>query len=73
MYSRFVALRVRHAGARDPAGHRRCGAAGVLAEWPESESEPVQLWLYDMPVGTPLTTLVRLANSAGASTTTTGR
>jgi SRSO17 transposase len=63
MYSRFVALRIRPAGreivrATDGPELPECW---LLAEWPASESEPVQFWLSDLPADTPLTTLVRLA------------
>jgi SRSO17 transposase len=63
MYSRFVALRIRPAGReiRQATGGPELPACWLLAEWPASESEPVQFWLSDLPEDTPLTTLVRLA------------
>ncbi|MGW0498891.1 IS701 family transposase [Streptomyces sp. NPDC003007] len=63
MYSRFVALRIRPAGReiRQATDGPELPACWLLAEWPASESEPVQFWLSDLPEDTPLTTLVRLA------------
>lgn len=34
----------------------------LLAQWPPGEDEPTNYWLSTLPVDTPLTTLVRLAN-----------
>ncbi|MEU1315649.1 IS701 family transposase [Streptomyces tibetensis] len=63
MYSRFVALRIRPAGRgiRQATDGPELPVCWLLAEWPASESEPVQFWLSDLPEDTPLTTLVRLA------------
>nr|WP_234543865.1 transposase [Streptomyces shenzhenensis] len=63
MYSRFVALRIRPAGReiRQATDSPELPVRRLLAEWPASESEPVQFWLSDLPEDTPLTTLVRLA------------
>ncbi|WP_406518222.1 IS701 family transposase [Streptomyces sp. NBC_00826] len=63
MYSRFVALRIRPAGreVRQAVGGPQLPECWLLAEWPATESEPVQFWLSDLPADTPLTTLVRLA------------
>ncbi|MFF5676379.1 transposase, partial [Streptomyces hygroscopicus] len=63
MYSRFVALRIRPAGReiRQAADGPELPVCWLLAEWPASESEPLQFWLSDLPEDTPLTTLVRLA------------
>jgi SRSO17 transposase len=63
MYSRFVALRIRPAGReiRQATDGPELPVRWLLAEWPASESEPVQFWLSDLPEDTPLTTLVRLA------------
>ncbi|WP_369225465.1 IS701 family transposase [Streptomyces sp. R39] len=63
MYSRFVALRIRPAGReiRQATDSPELPVRWLLAEWPASESEPVQFWLSDLPEDTPLTTLVRLA------------
>ncbi|MET9663264.1 transposase [Streptomyces sp. NPDC006510] len=63
MYSRFVALRIRPAGReiRDATEGVELTECWLLAEWPAKEAEPVQFWLSDLPAGTPLITLVRLA------------
>jgi SRSO17 transposase len=61
--SRFVALRIRPAGAK----LRRAVAGGelpvrwLLAEWPSDQPEPVKYWLASLPDDTPLQELVRLA------------
>jgi len=61
--SRFVALRVRPAGIR----LRRATRGGQLpvrwlvAEWPDSEPEPIKYWLANLPETTPLEQLVGLA------------
>jgi SRSO17 transposase len=61
--SRFVALRVRPAGIR----LRRATRGGQLpvrwlvAEWPDSEPEPIKYWLASLPETTPLEQLVGLA------------
>jgi SRSO17 transposase len=60
---RFVALRVRPAGAQ----LRRAARGGelpvrwLLAEWPDGEPEPVTYWLASLPADTPLARLVHLA------------
>ncbi|WP_413754930.1 IS701 family transposase [Streptomyces sp. MMBL 11-3] len=63
MYSRFVALRVRPAGrgVRRATDGPELPERWLLAEWPATESEPVQYWLSSLPSGMPLATLVRLA------------
>lgn len=63
MYSRFVALRIRPAGReiRKNTDGPELPVRWLLAEWPANESEPVQLWLSNLPADTPLTTLVRTA------------
>ena len=59
--SQFIALRVR------PANDAQRDADGVLpeqwllAEWPAGKDEPVKYWLSNLPIGTPIVTLVRLA------------
>lgn len=73
MTSRFLAVRARPAGVRP---RRLAQAAAVaehgewdgvlpdvwlLAEWPDSDSEPTRFWLSDLPDDTPITELVRLA------------
>lgn len=62
MYSRFVALRVRPAGrgVRTATDTPELPERWLLAEWPATESEPVQFWLSSLPSGMPLATLVRL-------------
>jgi SRSO17 transposase len=63
LVSRFVALRVRPAGVR----LRRAARGGqlpvrwLLAEWPDSEPEPVKYWLANLPETTPWQQLVGLA------------
>ncbi|MFF0451504.1 IS701 family transposase [Streptomyces sp. NPDC004609] len=63
MYSRFVAMRIRPAGraVRQAADGPELPECWLLAEWPADQVEPVQFWLSDLSVDTPLTTLVRLA------------
>lgn len=63
MYSRFVALRVRPAGReiRKAADGPELPVCWLLAEWPATESEPVQFWLSNLPADAPLATLVRTA------------
>ncbi|GAA3289221.1 hypothetical protein GCM10020295_80670 [Streptomyces cinereospinus] len=63
MYSRFVALRIRPAGReiRKRADGPELPVRWLLAEWPATESEPVQFWLSNLPADTPLATLVRTA------------
>lgn len=73
MTSRFLAVRPRPAGVRP---RRLAQAAAVaehgqwdgvlpdvwlLAEWPDSDSEPTRFWLSGLPDDTPITELVRLA------------
>jgi SRSO17 transposase len=62
--SSFVALRVRPAGRNPTARLANDGSlppAWLLAEWPADASEPTDYWLSDLPEGTPLAELVRLA------------
>ncbi|WP_018252752.1 IS701 family transposase [Salinispora mooreana] len=64
----FFALRVRPAGRAVRRGPHR-GDDGVLPEcwllvqWPPGQDEPSDYWLSDLPAGTPLAELVRLAKS----------
>ena len=59
--SRFLALRVR------PANDAQRGHDGVLperwllAEWPPGNDEPVKYWLSNLPVDTPIESLVQSA------------
>ncbi|MCT9094374.1 IS701 family transposase [Streptomyces sp. ASQP_92] len=73
MRSRFVALRVRPAGVRarrlaQAAATAQDGAwdgvlpeLTLLAEWPTGAEAPTDYWLSNLPAGTPLNELVRLA------------
>jgi SRSO17 transposase len=73
MRSRFLAVRVRPAGVRARRLARAAATAehglwdGVLpeatllVEWPEGAEVPTDYWLSNLPTGTPLTDLVRLA------------
>lgn len=73
MRSRFLALRVRPAGARVRRLARTAATAehghwdGVLpevtllVEWPEDAEAPTDYWLSNLPADTPPTELVRLA------------
>ncbi|MEU5637980.1 IS701 family transposase [Streptomyces rishiriensis] len=73
MHSRFLALRVRPAGVR---ARRLAQAAAtaqdglwngvlpevtLLVEWPEGAETPTDYWLSNLPAGTPVAELVRLA------------
>jgi SRSO17 transposase len=62
---RFLALRVRPAGV---APRRLARAADeelpvrwLLVEWPAAKPEPTKYWLSNLPEGTPIVELVRLA------------
>ena len=60
--SQFVFLRVRPAGhriARD--SHGSLPERWLIAEWPDSEPEPVTYWLSSLPADTSPTDLVRYA------------
>lgn len=59
--SQFVALRVRPANDAQRDEHGVLGERWLLAEWPEHKDEPVKYWLSNLPVQTPIVTLVRLA------------
>jgi SRSO17 transposase len=63
--SRFVALRVRPAGARLRRAARGQGSElpvrWLLAEWPQGEPEPVADWLASLPADSSLARLVGLA------------
>lgn len=62
MRSRFVALRVRPANRDIPrAVDGSLPECWLIAEWPPHEPEPTDYWLSDLPVGTRLRDLVRLA------------
>jgi SRSO17 transposase len=63
MRGHFVFLRIRPASLI----HRRAVEFAdlpirwLIAEWPPAESEPTRYWLSNLPAGTPLRRLVRLA------------
>lgn len=57
---RFAALRVRPA-ARDHWRSKPHPEEWLLIEWPEGASEPAKYWLSNLPVDTPLSTLVDTA------------
>jgi SRSO17 transposase len=63
MRGHFVFLQVRPASQV----HRRAADFGdlplrwLIAEWPPGETEPTRYWLSNLPAGTPLRRLVRLA------------
>jgi SRSO17 transposase len=62
MRSRFMALRVRPANRdipRRPDG--TLPGCWLIAEWPPGQPEPTDYWLSDLPPGTSLRDLVRLA------------
>jgi SRSO17 transposase len=63
---RFAGLLVRPAGvtprrqaARD--GLEELPVRWLLVEWPQGKPEPIKYWLSNLPAGTPLVELVRLA------------
>ena len=65
MSSRFLALRVRPANIQlRRKAHNAAGELPVrwlVCEWPFKEPEPVKYWLSNLPAGTSLKTLVKLA------------
>jgi len=63
LHSRFVALRVRPAGARlrQAARGGELTVRWLVAEWPDGAPEPVKYWLASLPADTPLEQLVHLA------------
>jgi SRSO17 transposase len=62
---RFLALRVRPAGVTPRRLARRDGrelpVRWLLVEWPVGKPQPSKYWLSNLPEGTPLVELVRLA------------
>jgi SRSO17 transposase len=62
MRSRFLAIRIRPASRHIPrAEDGSLPECWLLAEWPPGEPEPTDYWLSDLPIDTPIKTLVRLA------------
>jgi SRSO17 transposase len=62
MRSRFTALRVRPANRDIPrAEDGTLPERWLIAEWPPGHTEPTDYWLSDLPPGTSLRDLVRLA------------
>ena len=62
MRSRFTALRVRPANRDIPrAADDTLPDCWLIAEWPPGQPEPSDYWLSDLPPGTSLRDLVRLA------------
>jgi SRSO17 transposase len=62
MTSNFLAIRVRPASRRIPrAADGSLPDCWLLAEWPPGADEPADYWLSDLPAGTPIAELVRLA------------
>jgi SRSO17 transposase len=62
MTSRFLAIRVRPANRDIPrAEDGSLPECWLLAEWPPGASEPTDYWLSNLPAGTPIEELVRLA------------
>jgi SRSO17 transposase len=65
MNSRFLALRVRPANIELRRAAHTAGeelpVRWLICEWPSKETEPTKYWLSNLPDGTPLNELVRLA------------
>jgi SRSO17 transposase len=62
MTSCFLAIRVRPANRDIPrAPDRSLPDCWLLAEWPPEADEPTDYWLSNLPAGTPVEELVRLA------------
>ena len=62
MTSRFLAIRVRPANRDIPrAPDGSLPECWLLAEWPPEADEPTDYWLSNLPAGTPIAELVRLA------------
>jgi SRSO17 transposase len=60
LVSRFAALRVRPSH-RDYCRAEPWPQEWLLIKWPEDEKEPAKYWLYTLPAGTKITTLVDTA------------
>jgi SRSO17 transposase len=62
MNSRFLAIRVRPANRDIPrADDGSLPECWLLAEWPPEAGEPTDYWLSNLPAGTPIEELARLA------------
>jgi SRSO17 transposase len=62
MTSHFLAIRVRPANRDIPRGpDGSLPDCWLLAEWPPEADEPTDYWLSNLPAGTPIAELVRLA------------
>jgi SRSO17 transposase len=62
MTSHFLAIRVRPANRDIPRGaDGSLPDCWLLAEWPPHADEPTDYWLSNLPAGTPVAELVRLA------------
>ena len=62
MTSHFLAIRVRPANRDIPrADDGSLPECWLLAEWPPHADEPTDYWLSDLPTGTPVAELIRLA------------
>ncbi len=62
MTSHFIAIRVRPANRDIPRGpDGSLPECWLLAEWPPEAGEPTDYWLSNLPPGTPVEELVRLA------------
>ena len=62
MTSCFLAIRVRPANRDIPrADDGSLPGCWLLAEWPPEADEPADYWLSNLPEGTPIDELVRLA------------
>jgi SRSO17 transposase len=62
MASWFLAIRVRPANRDIPRGpDGSLPECWLLAEWPPAADEPADYWLSNLPAGTPVAELVRLA------------
>ncbi len=62
MTSWFLAIRIRPANRDIPRGDDgSLPECWLLAEWPPGADEPADYWLSDLPTGTPIAELVRLA------------
>ncbi len=59
--SQFIAIRLRPANDAQRQDDGVLPERWLLAEWPEDKDEPIKYWLSNLPVNTPIVTLVRLA------------